>query len=195
MGDDSCSRCFVLPTKSSPSYSTDMSHLEDATRSSSLLHESNVSCVSFFNKVFYGCVRYKDAIRVFLKHYYNDMAGIVLRSDFTLYMILAYLLLFRLDEMGFDDFRHLTRPEDPTKIAHLLKYLTDWHRVEVCSCHATTRRSCCSYRPLPQVSKQPPRDSQALCTCMNNSAETCRCLPRHRRVKHLLRLHKLHAWR
>lgn len=108
-------------------------HLEDATRSSSLIHKSNVPCVSFFNKVFYGCVRYKDAIRVFLKHYYNDMAGIVLRSDFTLYLILAYLLLFRLDEMGFDDFRHLTRPEDPTKIANILKYLTDWHRVEVCS--------------------------------------------------------------
>lgn len=85
-------------------------------------------------QVLYGCVRYKDALRVFLKHYYNDMAGSVLRSDFTLYMILAYLLLFRLDAMGFDGFRHLISSEDPTKMAHLLNYLTDWSRLEVRSC-------------------------------------------------------------
>lgn len=82
-------------------------------------------------KVLYGCVRYRDALRVFLKHYYNDMAGSVLRSDFTLYMVLGYLLLFRLDELGFNEFRRLISAEDPTKMAHLLKYLINWERVEV----------------------------------------------------------------
>lgn len=82
-------------------------------------------------QVLYGCVRYKDALRVFLKHYYNDMASSVLRSDFTLYMVLGYLLLFRLDELGFGDFRRLTSSEDPTKMAQLLNYLIDWDRVEV----------------------------------------------------------------
>lgn len=78
-------------------------------------------------------MRYKNAIRVFLKHYYNDMASSVLRSDFTLYMVLGYLLLFRLDELGFGEFRRLTSAEDPTKMAQLLTYLTDWQRVEVCA--------------------------------------------------------------
>ena len=84
-----------------------------------------------FVKVLYGCVRYKDALRVFLKHYYNDMASSVLRSDFTLYMVLGYLLLFRLDELSFAEFRRLTSPEDPTKMAQLLNYLVDWQCVEV----------------------------------------------------------------
>lgn len=82
-------------------------------------------------QVLYGCVRCKDALRVFLKHFYNDMAGSVLRSDFTLYMVLAYLLLFRLDEMGFNAFRRLMSSEDPTKMARLLQYVTDWQRLEV----------------------------------------------------------------
>eukprot|EP00903_Cladosiphon_okamuranus_P017044 g15709.t1 len=85
---------------------------------------------TFPYQVLYGCVRYKDALRVFLKHYYNDMASSVLRSDFTLYMVLGYLLLFRLDELGFGDFRRLTSSEDPTKMAQLLNYLIDWDRVE-----------------------------------------------------------------
>lgn len=85
----------------------------------------------FRQKVLYGCVRYKDALRVFLKHYYNDMASSVLRGDFTLYMVLGYLLLFRLDELGFGDFRRLTSSEDPTKMAQLLNYLIDWDRMEV----------------------------------------------------------------
>lgn len=86
---------------------------------------------TFLRQVLYGCVRYKDALRVFLKHYYNDMASSVLRNDFTLYMVLGYLLLFRLDELGFGDFRRLTSSEDPTKMAQLLNYLIDWDRVEV----------------------------------------------------------------
>lgn len=87
----------------------------------------------------YGCLRYKDALRVFLKHYYNDMASSVLRVDYALYMVLGYLLLFRLDELGFDEFRKLTTSEDPTKMAHLLKYLINWERVEVSSPGQTNR--------------------------------------------------------
>lgn len=79
---------------------------------------------------------------MFLTHYYNDMAGSgVLRNDFTLYMVLAYLLLFRLDELGFNEFRRLTSSEDPTKMSHLLKYLTDWHRIEV-MLHDTVLQQC-----------------------------------------------------
>lgn len=84
-------------------------------------------------------MRYKDALRVFLKHYYNDMASSVLRSDFTLYMVLGYLLLFRLDELGFGELRRLTSSEDPTKMAQLLNYLTDWERVEVLRTHIQLR--------------------------------------------------------
>lgn len=71
---------------------------------------------------------------MFLNHYYNDMAGSVLRGDYTLYMILGYLLLFRLDELGFDEFRQLTSSEDPIKMAHLLTYLTNRERVQVSFC-------------------------------------------------------------
>lgn len=33
--------------------------------------------------------------QVFLTHFYGDKAAVVLRSDYQLYRIMAYLLLFR----------------------------------------------------------------------------------------------------
>ncbi|CAM9126544.1 unnamed protein product [Pylaiella littoralis] len=108
-----------------PKKQTGDSYADEATQTG-----DSPADVVFLKQVLYGCVRYKDALRVFLKHYYNDMASSVLRGDFTLYMVLGYLLLFRLDELGFGDFRRLTSSEDPTKMAQLLNYLIDWERME-----------------------------------------------------------------
>ncbi|CAM9215726.1 unnamed protein product, partial [Scytosiphon promiscuus] len=118
-------RAISLVKEFDPKKETGDSYAEEATQT----EESHADQV-FLKQVLYGCVRYKDALRVFLKHYYNDMASSVLRNDFTLYMVLGYLLLFRLDELGFGELRRLTSSEDPTKMAQLLNYLMDWERVE-----------------------------------------------------------------
>ncbi|CAM9528974.1 unnamed protein product [Choristocarpus tenellus] len=45
-------------------------------------------------------------------------------------MVVGYLLLFRLDELGFEEFRSLASSIDPTKMVQLLTYLVDWKRME-----------------------------------------------------------------
>ena len=44
-------------------------------------------------------------LQAFMSHFYNDMAASVLRADYTLYLILAYLTIFRLEELTFTEYR------------------------------------------------------------------------------------------
>ena len=46
-----------------------------------------------------------------------------MRSDYTRYMILAYLALFRLDDLGFSEFTRFIHVEDPAKMHVFLSYL------------------------------------------------------------------------
>ncbi|KAG5192900.1 hypothetical protein JKP88DRAFT_156539 [Tribonema minus] len=84
----------------------------------------------FLRQVLYGCVRCKEPLKIFLAHMFSDLAASIERADYTLYMVLGYLLLFRLDELGFDKFRAITHHEDPLKICALLQYVTDRKRMQ-----------------------------------------------------------------
>lgn len=79
----------------------------------------------FMKQVFYGCVRYKKPLKVFLLNFYHDNAGTTLRSDYTMYMVLAYLAIFRLKELGFDHFRPFIMSQEPSKMHVFLTYLWD----------------------------------------------------------------------
>ena len=79
----------------------------------------------FIKQVFYGCVRYKKPLKVFLLNFYHDNAGTTLRSDYTMYMVLAYLAIFRLKELGFEHFRPFIMCQEPSKMHVFLSYLWD----------------------------------------------------------------------
>ena len=77
----------------------------------------------FIQQVLYGCVRYRKPLKVFLSNFYHDNAGKIIRSDYTLYQILAYLAVFRLDELGFDEFQRFILSQEPGNMAIFLEYL------------------------------------------------------------------------
>jgi hypothetical protein len=79
----------------------------------------------FCKQVFYGCVRYKQPLKLFLSSFYYNNAGKTSRNDYTRYMVLGYLALFRLDELGWDRFRGFIMSDDPLKMMVLLEYLFD----------------------------------------------------------------------
>jgi hypothetical protein len=79
----------------------------------------------FCKQVFYGCVRYKQPLKLFLSSFYYNNAGKTSRNDYTRYMVLGYLALFRLDELGWDRFRSFIMIDDPLKMMVLLEYLFD----------------------------------------------------------------------
>ena len=75
----------------------------------------------FLEQVLYGCVRYKKMLKVFLSSLYFKHGGETQRADYTLYLVLSYLALLRLQELGFSSFKalpvsytHLTLPTSTT---------------------------------------------------------------------------------
>ena len=77
----------------------------------------------FMQQVLYGCVRYKKPLRTFLLNFYHDNAGKILRSDYTLFQVLCYLAVFRLRELGFEQFRRFVSSQEPGKMHIFLEYL------------------------------------------------------------------------
>mmetsp|Transcript_12109 Transcript_12109/g.32770 ORF Transcript_12109/g.32770 Transcript_12109/m.32770 type:complete len:703 (+) Transcript_12109:53-2161(+) len=61
--------------------------------------------------------------------FYNDMAASVLRSDYTLYLIITYLTFFRLEELGFNEYRKFIESQEPDKMTGFLSYSFDVARL------------------------------------------------------------------
>mmetsp|Transcript_12226 Transcript_12226/g.15864 ORF Transcript_12226/g.15864 Transcript_12226/m.15864 type:complete len:644 (-) Transcript_12226:584-2515(-) len=93
------------------------------------LGDTNVEGASpdniFLFQVLYGCVRHKEALKVFLLHFFHDKAAAVLRSDYSLYLVLAYLSLFRIHELGFEVLRGMMESLEPNKMEALISYLIE----------------------------------------------------------------------
>ncbi|KAF0695737.1 Aste57867_13473 [Aphanomyces stellatus] len=79
----------------------------------------------FLHQVLYGCVRYKDVLKVFLSNFYQDNSAKVSRNDYTKFMIMAYLAIFRLDEIGLAAFKGFVSSQNPTAMHVFLAYLFD----------------------------------------------------------------------
>ncbi|EQC37839.1 hypothetical protein SDRG_04862 [Saprolegnia diclina VS20] len=79
----------------------------------------------FLHQVLYGCVRYKDVLKVFLANFYMDNSAKTSRNDYTKFMILAYLSIFRLGEIGIGAFKSIVSSQNPTSMHVFLAYLFD----------------------------------------------------------------------
>ncbi|OQR95489.1 hypothetical protein THRCLA_07818 [Thraustotheca clavata] len=79
----------------------------------------------FLHQVLYGCVRYKDILKVFLSNFYQDNSAKVSRNDYTKFMILGYLCIFRLDDIGLGTFKSIVSSQNPTSMHVFLAYLFD----------------------------------------------------------------------
>ena len=75
---------------------------------------------AFLKEVLYGVMRCKAALKVFAACFFNDMSARVLRSDYTMYMILTYLSVFRLQELTISEFRKFVLSIDPDKMVNFL---------------------------------------------------------------------------
>jgi hypothetical protein len=83
------------------------------------------SDATFITQCFHGCVRYAKMLGVFSKTMYHTRASDILRSDKDLYTVYAYLMLLRLDELGWDQFLRLLASNPEQKMLPLLKFAFD----------------------------------------------------------------------
>lgn len=79
----------------------------------------------FLQQLVYGYFKERVLIKKFTDDFYRDNSARVLRSDLIMYSLLAYLLVFRLEEIGVEKFRSLVESIEQSKICTLLSYLFD----------------------------------------------------------------------
>lgn len=93
----------------------------------------------FIHQVFYGCVRYSKFLKLFVTSFLYK-CPCTIRSEQTFYMILSYLLFFRLDEIGVDEFGALIHSGAATlpalhammQYAMNVEELENWVKLEWC---------------------------------------------------------------
>jgi hypothetical protein len=71
----------------------------------------------------YGWQLQKPVLDGFLDNFFADNAAFVARADKILYIIFSYLAIFRLDELGFYQFKEYCNTQDPTKMMYMISYL------------------------------------------------------------------------
>lgn len=79
----------------------------------------------FIKQVFYGCIRYQDFLKVFIKKFYELNPIGTNRNDQVLYTVFAYMSFFRLEELAIEDFRKLVLSQDPAKMHTFLQFVFD----------------------------------------------------------------------
>lgn len=94
----------------------------------------------FIHQVFYGCNRYQKFLKLFVTSFMYKCPTTAIRSDQTLYTVLGYMLFFRLEELGVEEFSQFFNSGLGTVSAllALLQYalsqedLEKWVKVEWC---------------------------------------------------------------
>lgn len=94
----------------------------------------------FIHQIFYGCIRYQKFLKMFVTSFLYKSPALALRSEQTLYMVLSYMLFFRLEELGVMEFRQFLNcgAGTLTALLALLQYalnveeLEKWVKVEWC---------------------------------------------------------------
>eukprot|EP01135_Chromosphaera_perkinsii_P011665 Nk52_evm3s2473 gene=Nk52_evmTU3s2473 len=76
----------------------------------------------FIKEVFSGCIRHERPIEVLINGFYNFDKS-CMRADRGLYFSIAYLAIFRLNELGFKEFKNFIKSQDSDKAHKLLSFL------------------------------------------------------------------------
>eukprot|EP00736_Rhodelphis_marinus_P003982 Rmarinus@m.13881 len=80
----------------------------------------------FLHQVLYGCVRYKKTIKTVLQAFYFRCSGAGAdRKDMTLYTIMIYLTVFRVEDMGIPAFQRILLSQQDLKMHVFLSFLLD----------------------------------------------------------------------
>ncbi|XP_019859478.1 PREDICTED: cilia- and flagella-associated protein 99-like isoform X2 [Amphimedon queenslandica] len=92
----------------------------------------------FLSEVFGGCMRFSPLLKVLVDRYYASNVGLCLHSDSSLYHVISYLILLRLEEVGIPQLKRLLESQSTIKIYKFLKFILShdnlhgWIKDELC---------------------------------------------------------------
>mmetsp|Transcript_27987 Transcript_27987/g.51062 ORF Transcript_27987/g.51062 Transcript_27987/m.51062 type:complete len:762 (+) Transcript_27987:124-2409(+) len=95
-------KCTKIIDTFEPKKTTVDSYIQDAA----VLKDKSIGEVEykFIHQVFYGCIRYQKFLKLFVTSFLYKCPTCAIRAEQTVYMVLSYLLFFRLEELGADEF-------------------------------------------------------------------------------------------
>jgi len=79
----------------------------------------------FIKQVFFGLYRYAEFINAFNTAIFKANPSSTNRNDSTLYGVFLYLLVFRFDELPFDELKKMIMSQDAVKMNVMLQFLYD----------------------------------------------------------------------
>ncbi|XP_015768449.1 PREDICTED: cilia- and flagella-associated protein 99-like [Acropora digitifera] len=112
-----------------------LEHLNSCLATKQGLNESDES---FITEVFSGCVQYSSIMKVVVDAFYADAGKMFLRVDRNIYVVIVYLALYRLDELGVAHFRKFILSHDTKKMHRFLTFflnednISTWMKNEWC---------------------------------------------------------------
>ncbi|KAG7399043.1 hypothetical protein PHYBOEH_009821 [Phytophthora boehmeriae] len=112
--------CEQLIKSFDPAKTTVDAHATEELRGCSSTNDQR-----FLQQVLYGSYRYRELLRPMLSHFLDSHSSQVSRSDYTKFLIIGYLAIFRLEELGVPAFSGLALALQPTSMHTFLSYLFD----------------------------------------------------------------------
>ncbi|CAD8195383.1 unnamed protein product [Paramecium pentaurelia] len=86
--------------------------------------------IMFLKQVFSGVQRYEEFLKILTKTMFKILSSTTNRNDGTLYHIFSYLIIFRLDELPYNEFKKMVNEQDPVKMNVLLQFLFDIDKIQ-----------------------------------------------------------------
>jgi len=79
--------------------------------------------IMFFTEVFSGCVYYRTLLNVLIECFYMSHGRKILKTQFNLYVVVSYLLIFRHEEFTHKQMQELALSSDKFNMAKFFTYL------------------------------------------------------------------------
>lgn len=111
-------KCINLLTTYNPITDSPDTHFQSKSKN---IEDPNEKL--FLQQVFYGVNRYRDLLKRLNKAIFRVNATSTNSNDSYPFMIISYLVIFRVDELGPKNFKRLIETQEPLKMHVLLQFL------------------------------------------------------------------------
>jgi hypothetical protein len=114
--------CKKMINSYNPSLVTPSTHVDNFLKENKIRDENTGV---FLREIMYGTQRFSKLLKIIVDGLYQRHPSKVNRLDRTMYIIMAYLTMYRIPELTFPEYRRLVKSQEPHKMHVFLHFLFD----------------------------------------------------------------------